>query len=527
MLQAADCYSRNEYTKAALLCEQALAKTPEFPDALHLLGLCRWKSGASLDGVLQLLQRAQGLKPDDAQLWHNLGIVREQGGDLAGAREAFSNAAERNPKHAESHYNLGVMCAALKDEEAAEAAYRQALAMDGQHAGAAAGLAAVCEARNQLQEAGRWLAIAMQQDPLDAVANLTQAQLDFRAGLYAQAEARLQKLLQRPLSAVNRSLTFGRLGMCYDRLEKYPQAFDAFMQAKQMLREHWGLAPEDQLYGLSAAVRMQGQFATLADNKVQPRTVAQTAEPVFLVGFPRSGTTLLDQILSSHSRITVLEERETLQDVLQDYAVSDVRVQDFSRSDAAVLQEYRERYWARVSGYLPHLSRDRLFIDKLPLNTLYLPLIHRLFPAARFIFALRDPRDVVLSCFMQSFEPNAAMRNFFTLESTLGFYTAVMDIGRLALAAFPGNIHQLRYEDLVEDTATEARKLLAFLGLEWEPAVLEFYKTAQNRRIHTPSYHQVAQPIYRSARRRWRNYAQQLQPVLPQLQSYVDYCGYS
>ncbi|MDE2235240.1 MAG: sulfotransferase [Gammaproteobacteria bacterium] len=527
MLQAADYYGRDGYASAAALCERALAISPEIPEALHLLGLCRWKSGANLDGVLQLLQQAAALKPNDAQLWHNLGIVREQSGDLAGAREAFRTAVLCDPARSDSQYNLGVMCTALKEEAAAEQAYRQALATDGRHAGAAAGLAAVCEARNQPEEAGRWLAVALQQDPHDAVANLTQAQLDFRIGHYPQAVTRLQDLLQRPLSAINRSLALGRLGMSYDRLGNYQLAFAAFMQAKQALNQQMWSSPEADLYSPATAARICRQFGLLTGNGPIPAEPKSAVAPVFLLGFPRSGTTLLDQILSCHSRILVLEERETLQDVLQDFAISDRRLEEFAHCDAGLLQDYRDRYWSRVSDFLPQYSAHMLFIDKLPLNTLYLPLIRRLFPAARFILALRDPRDVVLSCFMQSFEPNAAMRNFFSLETTVGFYSAVMQIARLALTSFPEQIHVLRYEALVEDAASETGKLLAFLGLDWEPKVLEFHKTAQGRRIHTPSYHQVAQPIYQAACQRWRHYAQHLQTVLPRLQPFVDYFGYS
>ncbi len=527
MLEATARYGREDFIAAAALCEQALSLSPEFPDALHLLGLCRWKSGNLLEDALRLLTRAQELKPGDAQLWHNLGIVREQNDDVPGAHDAFQRAVELNPGNAESHYNLGVTRAALQDADGAETAYRQTLALDNRHAGAAAGLAAISETRNRLEEAERWLAIALREDPRDAVGNLTQAQLDFRGGRFGQAATRLEVQLEHPLSAVNRSLTLGRLGMVYDRLGQAERAFDAFMQAKEVLHTLLGEAPDDDLYGLAVAARMQRLFAVLAKDSSAPADDTTGIAPVFLVGFPRSGTTLLDQILASHPRIVVLEERETLRDVLNDHAISDSRLTEFAHCDDGVLQKYRDGYWARVSGCMPERPRDKLFIDKLPLNTMMLPLIHRLFPSARIIFAVRDPRDVVLSCFMQSFEPNAAMRHFFTLQSTVRYYTAVMEVGRQALSVFPGCMHRLRYEDLVEDTAAEAGRLLAFLGVEWEPAVLEFHKTAQQRRINTPSYHQVTQPIYKSARQRWRNYAGHLQPVLPQLQAFVDYFGYS
>lgn len=154
-------------------------------------------------------------------------------------------------------------------------------------------------------------------------------------------------------------------------------------------------------------------------------------------------------------------------------------------------------------------------------------MLARLFPAARFIFALRDPRDVVLSCFMQTFTLNEAMRHFLSLEETADFYTAVMDVGRRTCAEVPERIHQVRYEDLVGDTEAEARKLLGSLGLPWEPAVLDFQATAKRRRINTPSYHQVARPIYRDARGRWRRYAAELEPVMGKLEPYIEAFGYN
>jgi Flp pilus assembly protein TadD len=527
MQEAAVRYGRDDFSAAAARCESVLALSPEFPDALHLLGLCLWKSGNGLDAALRLLGRAQELKPDDAHLWHNLGILREENGDVAGAHAAFLHAVELNPRNAESYYNLGVTNAALNDVEDAETAYRQAFALNDRHAGAAAGLAAISETQNRLDEAGHWLAIALREDPQDTVGNLTQAQMDFRAGCYERAAERLRTLLERPLSAVNRSLALGRLGMAYDRLGEYARAFDNFIQAKEVLHKFLGESLEDNLYGPAMAERMRRLFGALLMNGRVPSDELTGTDPVFLVGFPRSGTTLLDQILSSHSRIVVLEERETLRDVLNEYAISDSKLTDFAQADDSVLQEYRQRYWVRVSEFMPSRPHDKLFVDKLPLNTMMLPLIHRLFPSARIIFAVRDPRDVVLSCFMQSFEPNAAMRQFFSLDSSVRYYTAVMGVGRDALMAIPGYTHQLRYEDLVEDTEEATSRLLRFLGLSWEPTMLEYHKNASRRRINTPSYHQVAQPVYQSARQRWRNYADHLQPALSQLQPFVEFFGYA
>ena len=524
MTEASTAYTRGDHAAAARLCARVLAAHPAFPDALHLSGLCALADGDP-KRALPLLDQAAALKPGDAQLAHNLGIARAESGDRSGARAAFAHAAALDPANPESQFNLAVTSEEEGDVEQAEAAYRRCLALAPKNAAAAAGLAALCEQKNTLPEAERWCTLALSLDAADPVARLTRAQLEFRAGDYAAAAAILEGLLDAPLSPRNRALAAGRLGSSYDRLDRPAEAWEKFLAAKQTLREGSSAAGEGTgIYGFAAAGRIARQLdALLAD---MPPPVGAEA-PVFLVGFPRSGTTLLDQILSGHPGIAVLEEKDTLRDLLQRHALSDAGLQAFTAATPEALAEDRRRYWRRVDEYLPGRPRDRLFVDKLPLNTLFLPLLARLFPAARFIFALRDPRDVVLSCFMQSFALNEAMRHFLSLQEAADFYAAVMDIGRRSLAALPQRMHRVRYEDLVGDVEGEAHKLLGFLGLPWEPAVLDFQTTAKRRRINTPSYHQVARPIYGDARERWRRYEVQLEPVMGQLQPFIKVFSYS
>ncbi|MGB9430581.1 MAG: sulfotransferase, partial [Gammaproteobacteria bacterium] len=199
----------------------------------------------------------------------------------------------------------------------------------------------------------------------------------------------------------------------------------------------------------------------------------------------------------------------------------------FAALDNKALEPYRRKYWMRVTEVLPERAPEQVFVDKLPLNTIFMPLIARLFPQARFIFAVRDPRDVVLSCFMRAFGLNEAMRNFLTLESTATYYAVVMQIGIDCLQHLGKSVHRIRYETLVDDTQGEAQRLCAFLSVNWDPGMLKFQETARKRRINTPSYHQVVQPIYRSARERWRHYEKHLQPLLSQLQPFVEYFGYA
>ena len=524
MGEASAAFGRGDLAAADGLCAQVLALHAGFPDALHLAGLCAMGRG-DLPRAVTLLSRAVDLKQDDARLAHNLGIALAESGDTVGARSAFARAAALDPANADSEFNLAVTSEEEGDTERAEAAYRRCLALAPQNAAAAAALAALCEQRSDLEEAIRWCETALRLDGADPVARLTQAQLHFRASRDGEAAAVLETLLGTGLTPRNRALAAGRLGAVYDRLQRPADAWRMFLAAKAALRETLPSSSGTGTYGFETAALM----ARYLDEVLAAPPVAGSDEtmPVFLVGFPRSGTTLLDQILSGHPGVTVLEEKDTLQDSWQRYAESGSGMQAFLHATPAELAEDRRRYWARVDSYMPLRPVDRLFVDKLPLNTLFLPLLARLFPTAKFIFALRDPRDVVLSCFMQTFTLNEAMRHFLSLEETADFYAAVMGLGARSLDALPNRVHRVRYEDLVAGTEEEARRLLEFLGLPWDPAVLDVQATAKRRRINTPSYHQVARPIYGEARERWRRYATELGPVMAKLEPFVKVFGYS
>jgi tetratricopeptide (TPR) repeat protein len=522
MAEASAAYARNELRRAAELATRSLQLMPEMPEALHLLGLCFLGSGDA-GRALMLLRHAALLRPTDVMLLHHLGIAAQEVGDIPGALTALTRAAVLDPLQADVRLNLGVVSENGGDMAGAEQAYRDALKLEPRHAAAAAYLSSVLEQQNALQEAGMWNEVALGAEPHQPVANLTRAQLDLRSGRLAEAAARLRDMLADPgLSPRNRALAIARLGAAYDRLGDPVAAWPQFVAAKQALAATVAPQPEG-TYGFAAAARMRRN----AEGLFKGPSASSGPSPVFLVGFPRSGTTLLDQMLSGHPGIVVLEERDTLQDVLQATVLEDSTLERFLRLDSAGLERHRRAYWERVAQFMPGRPADAVFVDKLPLNSMHMPLIQRLFPTARFLFALRDPRDVVLSCFMQSFDLNEAMRHFLSLEETARYYAVVMAVGADAADRLgPDRLHRIRYEDVVVDMEREARRLLDSLALPWDPKVLDFQSTARAKRINTPSYSQVAEPIYTRAKARWRRYETQLAPVLPVLEPFVNRFGY-
>jgi Flp pilus assembly protein TadD len=245
--------------------------------------------------------------------------------------------------------------------------------------------------------------------------------------------------------------------------------------------------------------------------------------PIFLVGFPRSGTTLLDTFLMGHSEAEVVEEMHML-------GATELvlgRVTELPQKSMPTLEQARDAYFAELDRHVDDASHRRV-VDKLPLNMLGLPVIYSLFPDAKVIFAQRHPCDCVLSGFMQSFVMNDAMACFLAIQDAADLYDAVMDVFARSRNLLPLNLHTLVYEELVSDPEAALRPLVEFLGFEWDDRMLDHRATARERgAIITPSYDQVVQPLNKKPSGRWRRYEKQLESVLPLLLPWAARLGYS
>jgi tetratricopeptide (TPR) repeat protein len=243
--------------------------------------------------------------------------------------------------------------------------------------------------------------------------------------------------------------------------------------------------------------------------------------PVFLVGFPRSGTTLLDTFLMGHPETCVVEEGRMLEKATG--VISQAPHVEWS---AELLERARKAYLEELSCHVPPRFSG-LIVDKHPLNMLRLSVIYALFPDAKVIFAQRHPCDVVLSGYMQGFALNPAMASFLDLGDAADFYDAAMTIWVGSRDAFSQSIHTVGYERLIAEPVSELRPAFQFLGLDWSDELLDHQSTARSRgSITTASYDQVLQPLSRTPSGRWRRYRKQLAPVLPVLLPWAERLGY-
>jgi len=522
---AAAALQRGALGEAAELAQTVLRRFGPEPNALMVLGIVRAERG-DLPGAIDLYERARALMPTHPHVLVNLAVAYRASGRLADARRTLEAALQVEPRLPVALNNLGNVLGELGERGEASRAYERAVALEPRYAEPLASLAQIAEEEHRLGEARSLAERALQVAPQNVLAALTLARVKLREDDAAGAAKMLEALLRTDTpSLTNRVVAQGYLGEAYDRLGRYADAFAAFSEANALQRPQFAAT-----FGQERGALSPGGIARLTafvqrTDVSRWRPAPQSEEsPVFLVGFPRSGTTLLDQILASHPQVTTLEERDTLVDAAAELANSEEAFDRWAELADREIQRLRGLYRQRVAA--AGVPLKPVFIDKQPLNAVLLPLIYRIFPAARIILVLRDPRDVVLSCFQQRFGMNAAMYQLLRLDSATAYYDAVMRLVTLSRAKMPLHLHALRYEDLVTDFEGTTRALLSFLGLAWDDGVRGYTETARKRAIGTPSAAQVVRPLYGSARGKWRNYRQYLEPHLPILAPWVAAFGY-
>lgn len=245
----------------------------------------------------------------------------------------------------------------------------------------------------------------------------------------------------------------------------------------------------------------------------------------FVVGFPRSGTTLVQQILDAHPQIRTFDELPLIdRAIAQAIPGSDLPTAVARSAEPGVAARIREGWWRQVEARIP--PGDGLVLDKLPLNLMRVELLARAFPGAPVVVVLRDPRDAVLSAFLQDFELTGAMIQCADLVRCASLYAALFGRWLRIRDQVPQAI-ALRYEDVVADAEGALRPVIAHLGLPWDPAVLDHASSARRRLIGTPSYRDVRQPLYARSIGRWKAFAEPLAPALPILAPFVEAFGYA
>ena len=552
-LRAAIAKSRGYIDQAIGLYEQLVQRLPGDPALWNNLGNLRSDAG-DFEGALAALQQAHSLNPRSGIISVNfarvLGALRrfdesnryfenavanlpstagelEEIGEMLRCLDqpqhaliALSAAARANPRNGRTFVRIGLSFAALPDRKQAEQAFRMALRVDPRCSAAYLNLAIVLEQENRTPE----LEDLEEQARAHGVSG---GEAEYISALVLRRQGQLDEALRLAQGAHSESLDPAIrahfVGLVADRIGDTDTAFAAFQEMNQLNAS----SPAGARFTGDEHRRDVERLNALTTPEwvgnwrpAEPRAIPPS--PAFLLGFLRSGTTLLDTILMGHPGAYVLEEDPLLARVER----SGGELERLAELGEAEVNALRNRYFAELEAN-GHRPGGKLLIDKNPLAALRTPLIHRIFPDARFVFTVRHPCDVVLSCYMQNFRASQAMASFFDLEKAALFYDAVMDYWHKCRDIFPIRVHTIRYEDMVEDVEREMRPLLEFLDLPWDERVLDHQKTATDRGyIRTPSYSQVTEGIYARAKGRWERYREHMEPALPILAPWVERFGY-
>lgn len=499
-------------------------------------------------GALAWFKRAHELDPTDplARAWLgqtlcHLGQRIDGLAHLDAAGRAYLQGAE--PDFAKAHEVLGQLHAHSGHEQALALARTLALAQPGS-ARAQQLLAATCGQVNLTAEALQAAARAAELAPGDAMLAVLRASLEADSKQYDAAADRLEDVLDRlgaetggtaaQQTARARTLFRGlkEMARVLDALGQHDAVFaqlDAAAQVATLLPEYTtGTSPRtvpDMVRAAAAGYTREGMARFAGDAFAeQPRA------PVFVMGFFRSGTTLVQEVLRSHPGVFVSDEVALLRAVereLHRIVPGAGSVPDkLARIDRAGVVRLRAAYWSAAHGHHGAACAQGVFVDKFTLATVDLGLIATVFPDARVLFVVRDPRDVCLSGVMQLMVPTDATRHLLRLADAAALYAQVMGWWLQVREQLPLAHLSFRYEDAVADFEGTFRRVFAFAGIGWRADAAAFHRRAPGHYVASPSRNQVAQPLYGTSVARWRRYAAELAPVQPVLAPYVAAFGY-
>jgi hypothetical protein len=356
------------------------------------------------------------------------------------------------------------------------------------------------------------------------------AALAMRAKDFTRARERTNELLALELPAPAQANAYFTLASIADKQGDSALAMKMLSEAHAIhLRLAREIAPDfadsdEEPLRIATKRMLPGQAAFAPD----PSAPSADRSPVFIVGFPRSGTTMLEQMLDAHPRFVSMDEQPILQSCIERMKAMGLEYPyQLDQLDAAGISVIRDVYWAEVARIAPPSNAQQL-VDKNPLNLLRLPMIRRLFPQAKIILALRHPCDVILSCYMQNFRSPAFMLLCSSLERLAMSYANSMQSWIHHQQLLSPDVLTLRYEDTVTDFPAQIDRIADFLDMEDRRHLAEFSAHAARKGyISTPSYSQVIEPVNTKAMGRWRAYKPWFEPVLPILQPVADHWGYT
>lgn len=493
----------------------------------------QFQQAGQLDRASMMYQQVVAADPQEHRALAALAQIASQFGVLADAISFWERAIAIDTNNAA--YLRALAEVLWRDARAGQGldVARRAIDIEPQDA-SGYNIAAYClESLRRYDDAIKMTDTALEHRPDDLIIATTRARLLRRNRQLDDARTQIQHLQGRPhLSLEHRRRIANEHGMILDKLGEYDAAFDTFSECGECSRTIASNQRLDPSQPFDAMSRDLDAITPTWAAQWGHTPPASSDEPriCFLVGFPRSGTTMTEQILAAHDDVVTADEKPIL------HATTAHAFQLTGATNSAdmlssltptITQTLRTTYWKHADRYLESGWKQRaIVVDKAPLQMMQAPIIHAIFPEAKVLWVTRDPRDTVLSCFMQDFRLSHNMANLLSISDAARFFDAVMAFWAEVTDRLPMSVLELCYEDTVRDLETQAHRIVDHLAIDWRDDLLSFHERARDRVISTPSFEAVTEAVHTRAVQRWRNYERHFEDALPCLARWIDRRGF-
>ena len=510
------------YKESVKFYNKALEFQPNHIKALYNIASTYFEEG-KLNKAIEYYEKVLKIDEKNIASLNNLGIIFSRVNNYRSALNCYIKAVKLNDKFSEPQTNIGNIYYKLGELKEAEKAYKKVFELLPDKKLSYINLLIIYEFTNQLINYKEILLLAKKKFPGEMFTILFEGILNFREKNYQESIDKLEFLSFEEERL--EKLRLNNVAKSYDRIENSNKAFDFFKKRNNLKLKSSNISKKHKKKFINILEYRKNYFTKKNLNKWKKLSYPKlNFNLVFLVGFPRSGTTLLNSILNAHPKIKVIDEKPMLPLMIEKNKTKGLKSLEFLKYKE--IEDMRKEYINELKKYEDIKDQSITFIDKNPFNMIYAGEIRRTFPDSKIILSLRHPKDCVLSCYMQDFNTSQVLDNFLKINDATNLYKKVFDLWFQYEKLFDLNSISIKYENLVENYEKQTKKILKFIKLNWHESLSEYIKNTKSKKILTPSYDQVNEPIYRSAIGRWKKYEKYLSRFNPKLKEIIKKLNY-
>lgn len=520
-------YGEQQYVSAENIADDILSNLPEDPNGLYLKGICR-RVAKDFMTALELIQKACTIAPGVLSFRLAVGQVLSDIQRFEEAIASFRQSMSDFPDEVLPRIRLADLFFQLGALKEATEAIDAGLFLQPDNPELHLLMAHIYDRQQDVNGMIFHADKALHNNEQWYDAILIRARADMLNKDYYSAINRLNKV--SPPTEFQICERSALLGDAFHQLKDYKRAMDAWDDGNKTARKYFQdiYTQGDSAVNLNGVKRARSFFETRAKTTESSDTDTPSIKsPIFLMGFPRSGVAMIDQLLAAHPDIDPSDERNCFVPVIHEFGISNESLQRFYELTDEQLQTLRDAYWDRVSQSGVNID-DKTYIERSPLGITWLGLIGRLFPNARVIIAVRDPRDTILATYQTNFDMNAAVFHLLDIKEASEYYDAAHSAAYAGIDLCPElQVHEVQYENLLMNFEDQVTQLFKFLGIEVDPQSFNLGKSiTADASDPTPSINLVNQLLYSSSVGKWRNYNESLEPVSDIIAPWVKRYGH-